>query len=150
MQNIKVELIGKSLEQERDYLLQETSIIHKIVLQRQINTFFSVYFLSISAQENKNLQTSEDILKLYRTFYHTKFNGVRFLLELFLVSLYILDDETKSDYKAFSLCLSERINEHKEVDLYMMQINPNKKEHIEKIKKNESELPLFLNKFMPA
>ncbi len=53
------------------------------------------------------------------------------------------------NYLAFSLCLSERLNEHIELDLYILDIDPKNPAYLAKVQKNEQEFPKFLGKFMP-
>lgn len=149
---IKVANIGKSIEQERDFWHKGVKIegIHMTVLQRQINIFLSIYILSMSSDDEIKW-IEKDTKKQYISYYQTKFNWVRFLFELFLTTLEILNKASKRDrdYLAFSLCLSERLNEHIELDLYILDIDPKNPAYLAKVQKNEQEFPKFLGKFMP-
>ncbi len=146
MKNVKPELIGKSLENERDISINLNSTLFNDALKKQLNIFYSIYILSIS-DKNDSLETL-DTLKLYRNFYATKFNGVRFLFELFLTSLEVMsqkNDQEKNEL-VFSLALSERINFHS-MNKGILALDPSKIDYISAVKNDKQGYINFLNKY---
>lgn len=146
MKDIKTALIAKSLEGDRDIYLPIQKDLATDLLKRQLNIFFLIYTLSIS-DENVVLDKNNSLL-VYRAFYGTKFNGVRFLLELFLTSLEILSKKTDAEknYLVASLGLSEKINMHltnKEI-LSLNPVEPNYIAAVEEGKKNYTD---FIRKY---
>ncbi|MCK5412957.1 MAG: hypothetical protein KAI57_01140 [Candidatus Pacebacteria bacterium] len=147
MEKIKPSLIGKSLENERDtFCLNLDNILFNDILKEQLNIFFSIYILSISDQ-NDSLEDS-DGLELYRFFYNTKFNGVRFLLELFLTSLEIVSkasDQEKNNL-CFSLAVSEKINIHS-MNKDILAFDPSNINCINAVKNGRKNYIDFLKKY---
>jgi len=147
MKKIKPALTGKSLENERDiFSLDLNSMLFNDILKKQLNIFYSIYILSIS-DENNFLENS-DALKLYRSFYNTKFNGVRFLLELFLTSLEIISKENDQEKNSFvfSLAVSEKINIHS-MNKYILTLDPLNKDYISAVENGRQNYIDFLKKY---
>ncbi|HEV7702198.1 MAG TPA: hypothetical protein VGO63_02015 [Candidatus Paceibacterota bacterium] len=146
MRDIKPSLIGKSLEEERDFYLNLNGDLSTEVLKRQINIFFSIYILSIS-DENDSLD-GVDTLKLYRSFYSTKFNGVRFLLELFLTSFEIFSQENDKEKNmlTYSMAISEKINIYS-INKDILLLNSSNDGYKKTLKDGERNYIDFLKKY---
>jgi hypothetical protein len=148
MLNIKPVLIGKSLENERDFWFQNmgNEELYMQVLKTELNIFFFIYILSIT--DETGVATNMDTLSLYRKFYSTKFNSVRFLLELLLLSTEILSQKTEQDKNIFvlSLALSEKINGYS-INRDILTLDPSNKAYIETLAKDRREYSAFISKY---
>ncbi|MCK5084192.1 MAG: hypothetical protein KAQ64_00870 [Candidatus Pacebacteria bacterium] len=91
---------------------------------------------------------NSDALKLYRSFYNTKFNGVRFLLELFLTSLEIISKENDQEKNSFvfSLAVSEKINIHS-MNKYILILDPSNKDYVSAVENGRQNYIDFLKKY---
>lgn len=146
MKNFKPTLIGKSLENERNYYSNLKTNLFDDLLRKQINIFFSIYILSIN--DKNNVIENQNTLELYRNFYATKFNGIRFLLELFLTSLEVFsrEDDLGKNNLAFSLALSEKINIHL-INKRILALDPSNNNYLEALRKDQQNYAAFLSKY---
>lgn len=148
MINIKPTLIGKSLENERDFWFQnmDNKELYMQILKTELNIFFFIYILSIT--DEKDVATDTDTLSLYRKFYSTKFNGVRFLLELLLSSIEIFSQETEQEKNnfVFSLALSEKINGYS-INKDILALDPLNDAYRETLSKDKRGYSAFLSKY---
>jgi hypothetical protein len=148
MKELKTELIGKSLESERDYFLNNITKkdLYIQILKRNLNIFYSVFILSIKSKDN--FLENKDTLSLYREFYAIQFNTLRFLLELFLFSTEIFSQKTdeEKNYLVHSLALSEKINTHS-IDKKIFEIDLLNKRNRNKIEENKQSYNNFLKEY---
>lgn len=146
MKDIKTALIAKSLEGDRDIYLPIDKDLATDLLKRQLNIFFLIYTLSIP-DENAVLDKN-DTLAVYRAFYGTKFNGIRFLLELFLTSLEILSKKTDAEknYLVTSLAMSEKINMHL-TNKEILSINPAEPNYVAAVEEGKKNYRDFIKKY---
>ncbi len=106
MENLLI--IAKSLEQKRD-LYQEKSLSGLVphFLFLQINTFFSIYTLSI-AETQEAPESTGNKNKVYRDYLSAKFTPLRYLFELYLTTAHILGSADPRK-EALSLALSQQV-----------------------------------------
>lgn len=147
MQNMDIIKIIKSLESERNWYLQNSQAnkLNEKVILMQINIFYTTYTLSLFDEEGRPPQT---IKSLYKDFYTSRFNGIRFLLELFLTSLEIAtkENETNEYSLIYSLALSEKINFHA-LDRRLLQTDPTNADYLATVKAGIQGYSAFLQQY---
>lgn len=146
MISIDIIKIVKSLEAERDWYNKNTDakkLNEKVVLM-QLNIFYSVYSLSF-IEDNATPQT---IKTLYRDYYETRFNGLRFLIELFLTSLEIMtrEDDAAEYALVYALALSEKINNFL-IDSRLLATSPEKEGPLKTLSSDINGYHAFINAY---
>lgn len=122
MFDISTSRIAQSLIVERDayfdLLKSNDKDLYTTVVVRNINIFTTSYLLTLDDEED--VVNLEDTKSVYRKFYSTRFNAIRFLLETYLTTLklFSIKPEDKDEFVT-SLALTEKILGHMDAkDLY--------------------------------
>ena len=136
MLDISTALVAKSLLVERDayfdLLKSNDKDLYTKVLVRNINIFTTSYFLTLDDEED--VIDWKDTKSIYRKYYSTRFNALRYLLETYLTTLKLFaTNPDKRNSLVYSLALSEKILGHKE-DKDILSFDSNNSNFIETLR----------------
>jgi hypothetical protein len=145
MLNISTALVGKSLLEERDIYLDllksNDKDLYTMVLARNINIFTTSYFLTLDDEEE--VIDWKDTKSVYRKYYSTRFNALRYLLETYLTTLklFATDSDNRNNF-VYSLALSEKILGHKD-DKDILSFDNTNTNFIQTLKNNDTQYGKF-------
>jgi len=141
----QIEKILKDLEQERDNSLQAFSSedLVDLFLRMQINVFTSIYFLALVEFKDE----IKDLGDTYRSYFRSRVNAVRYLLELYLTCAYIVQSTDRFN-EVYSLSISQKVNLYiNDLDLHKRANNIQKQPTLDALNARRAEYIKFISTF---